>query len=174
GAKRLDDLMRLPRDGFARRYGPRILREIDQALGRVADVRRPLPPPKRFAARIELLHEIESTDRLVFPVGQLLQELDGYLQASQQGVSRLRFELVHRDGRHTEVLLGFAEATRDAVRMRDLVEQKLETVTLPAPVLDVVLRAEELDPLAGRDRPLFSEQRDAEDWPQLLERLRVR
>src|SRR5690606_9162367 len=54
GAKRLDDLMRLPRDGFARRYGPRILREIDQALGRVADVRRPLPPPKRFAARIEL------------------------------------------------------------------------------------------------------------------------
>src|SRR5690606_25112906 len=55
GAKCLDDLLRLPRDGFARRYGARVLRELDQALGRVADVRRPLPPPKRFAARIELL-----------------------------------------------------------------------------------------------------------------------
>lgn len=174
GARRLRDLMRLPRDGFARRYGARVLRELDQALGRVADVRRPLPPPRKFLARVDLLYEISHVDRLLHPVEQLLHELDGWLQATQQGASRLRFEMRHRDRSVTAVMLGFATATRDAARMRDLAEQKLETLQLPAPVLEIVLRAEEVTPLAGRDSSLFREQRDDDAWPQLVERLCVR
>lgn len=174
GARRLRDLMRLPRDGFARRYSVKALRELDQALGRVADVRHPLPPRKEFSTRIELLYEITETERLLHPVRQLLHELSGYLQATQQGVSRLRLELFHRDKSSTCATLGFAEATREMKRMHDLMERKLETVALAAPVLEVMLRAEEMIPLAGRDSALFIEQRDGEDWPQLVERLATR
>lgn len=174
GARCLRDLMRLPRDGFARRYSTGALRELDQALGRVNDVRRPLPPPKKFSARIDLLYEISETERLLHPVQQLLHELGGYLHATQQGISRLCFELFHRDGNHTRVMAGFAETTRDVRRMQDLVAQKFEAVVLSAPVLEVLLRAEEMMPLAGRDSALFVEQRTDEDWPQLIERLTAR
>ncbi len=175
GARRLRDLMRLPRDGFARRYGFKVLRELDQALGRAPDVRRPLPPPKTFFSRIDLLYEISDTDRLRQPMQQLLRELDDYLRATQQGVSRLHWRFLHRDGSHTEMLSGFAQATRDAARIRDLVEQKLETLALPAPALEVHLQARDPVPLAGRDRTLFVEQRvEDDDWLQLVERLRAR
>lgn len=174
GTRRIADLLRLPRDGFARRYSPRVLRELDQALGRAPDVRRPVPAPKQFAARFDLSHEINETARLLHPVGQLLDELDDYLQTTQQGVSRLQLQLIHRDKTFTNVLLGFASVTRDAARMRDLMAQKLESVELPAPVLEIGLHAQELAALAGADRELFSEQQADNDWPQLVERLRMR
>lgn len=174
GARRVRDVLRLPRDGFARRYSARILRELDQALGRAPDVRRSLPLPKKFSARVELLYEIQDAERLLHPVQQLLQELDGYLQATQQGVSRLQLRLQHRDKSFTEVGIGFAEVTRDVKRLRDLTEQKFENLVLPSPVLSVELCAQEMDSLAGRDRTLFVEQNDDDDWPQLVERLRVR
>ncbi|HEX6927987.1 MAG TPA: DNA polymerase Y family protein [Gammaproteobacteria bacterium] len=174
GVCTLRDLMRLPRDGIARRYGTHVLRALDQALGRAPDVRQPFLPPKRFSTRIELLYEIEDAGRLLHPVHLLLQELDGYLQATQQGVSRLQLQLFHRDRTFTKMTLGFADMTRDPVRIRDLMEQKFETLELPAPILDIVLRAEEMTALAARDRALFAEQRADESWPQLVERLRVR
>lgn len=174
GVRRIADLLRLPRDGFARRYSPRVLRELDQALGRVPDVRRPLPAPKQFVARFDLSYEINETARLLYPVEQLLDELADYLQTTQQGVSRLQLQLIHRDKTCTNVPLGFATVTRNTARMHDLMEQKLESVELPAPVLEIVLRAQELTALAGADRELFAEQRDDGDWPQLVERLRTR
>lgn len=174
GARRVRDVLRLPRDGFARRYSARILRELDQALGRAADVRRSLPLPKKFSARIELLHEIQDAERLLYPVRQLLHELDGYLQATQQGVSRLQLRLQHRDKSFTDVTIGFAEATRDARRLRDLTEQKFENLVLPSAVLHVELHAREMSDLAGRDRALFAEQNEDDNWPQLVERLRIR
>ncbi len=174
GARCLRDLMRLPRDGFARRYGARALRELDQALGRSVDVRRPLPLPGRFSARIDLLYEIQDTGRLLHPLRQLLHELGDYLQATQQGVSRIRLELLHRDRSMTPIMLGLAEATREVKRILQLAEQKFENVILPAPVLEVALHSEEMMPLAGRDSALFIEQRDSESWPQLVERLSTR
>ena len=173
GARRVRDLLRLPRDGFARRYSARLLRELDQAMGRTPDVRLPVPLPRRFSTRIELLHEINDSERLLYPVRQMLHELYDYLHATQQGVSRLRLSLEHRDRSISEVMVGLAESTRDATRIENLVEQKFENLKLSAPVLQLVLQAQEMSALAGRDRALFSEQQD-DNWPQLVERLRMR
>lgn len=174
GANRVRDLMRLPRDGLARRYSARLLRELDQALGRMADVRRPVPLPKKFSACIDLLHEVDDAGRLLYPLRQLLQDLDGYLRATQQGISRLQVQLLHRDGTFTPVALGFSRTTRDADRIRTLVEQKFETLDLPAPALGIVLQVDEMMSLAGNDRALFAEQRDDDDWQELVERLATR
>jgi len=176
GARQLRDVLRLPREGFARRYGARILRELDEAVGRVADVRQPIALPPGFSTRCDLHYEISEAERLLHPVQQLLQQLDDYLRTTQQGVNRLQLRLFYRDRTFTDVLIGFAEATRDAVRIEDLVEQRLETLELPAPVLGIRLDARELHALAGRDRALFIHQiNDGEDgWSQLVERLSMR
>src|SRR5690606_20009229 len=115
---------------------------------RMADVRFPVTPLRRFSHRIELSHEIQETGHLLPSLRVLLRELDGYLQATQQGVSRLQLQLFHRDRTSTAVQLGFAEATRDAARIDALLEQKLENVRLPAPVLEAVLLSEEMQSLA--------------------------
>ncbi|MBW3566980.1 MAG: DNA polymerase Y family protein [Proteobacteria bacterium] len=179
GARCIRDVLRLPREGFARRYGVRILRELDQATGRDADVRKPVSLPRKFATRCNLDYEISDAGRLLHPVLQLLCELDGYLQGTQQGVSRLQLRLFHRDRTFTDIMIGFAEATRDATRIEDLVEQRFETLELPAPVLDIHLVARELHALTGRDRNLFIDDQQHDDdgeggWPQLVERLIMR
>lgn len=178
GARRLRDVLRLPRESFARRYGVRILRELDQATGRIPDVRKPVSLPRKFATRCNLDYEISDAGRLLHPVLQLLRELDGYLQGTQQGVSRLHLRLFHRDRTFTDVMIGFAEATRDETRIEELVEQRFETLELSAPVLEIRLATRELHALSGRDRNLFVDQQhdnDGEDgWPQLVERLTMR
>lgn len=174
GARRLQDVMRLPRDGIGRRYGARIVRELDQALGRLPDVRLPVPLPKRFSTRLDVVHEISLTANLLPPLGRLLDELEDYLAVTQQGVRRMVIDLVHRDRSITPVAIGFANATRDGRRMRQLVEQRLESVALPAPVLEIGLKVTEMTLLAGADRSLFQEGRGDDRWPEIVETLRMR
>lgn len=174
GVRRLADVMRLPRDGLGRRYGARIVRELDQALGRIPDIRLAVPLPKHFRARLDVVYEISLTANLLPPLGRLLDELDEYLAATQQGVRRLVIDLVHRDRSSTPVSVGFASTTRDGRRIRQLVEQRLESVVLPAPVLEIGIRTTEMTPLAGSDRGLFQEGRGDERWPEVVETLRMR
>src|SRR3990172_9208269 len=54
GLQCIGDCLRLPRDGFARRLGPRLLQTLDQALGRVPDPRLSYVPPPRFSSRLPL------------------------------------------------------------------------------------------------------------------------
>lgn len=174
GVRRLADVMRLPRNGLARRYGARLLRELDQAVGRTPDVRCPLPPGKDFRQRADLLHEICDVEQLLQPVQRLLDTLTERLHRNQRGTSRLQFEFTHRDRSATRLVVGFASATRDRERMYDLIEQKLESFELPAPVLSVTLSCPQTILFTGMSRALFAEQNEGGDWPRLVERLQMR
>ena len=51
GVRTLGDLMRLPRAGFAKRFGPALLADLDRLLGRRADPRRRLARRERYRGR---------------------------------------------------------------------------------------------------------------------------
>jgi protein ImuB len=59
GAWTVGDCLRLPRDGFARRFEPRLLDMLDRAIGRRPDPRDSFVPRERFAAGRDLEPEIE-------------------------------------------------------------------------------------------------------------------
>src|SRR5690606_13083743 len=52
GLRTVGELQRLPREGLARRCGPALLHELDQAFGAAPEARVFFEPPPRFAAKM--------------------------------------------------------------------------------------------------------------------------
>ena len=174
GLRRVADVLRLPRDGFARRCGPQALEILDQALGRIPDIRAIVSLPPRFCSKLEFLYEISDASVLLHPAEHLLRELEAWLRASQQGVRRLQVDIILRSGEIRSLRLGFLDALRDAGRMRSLLEQQLERVTLVEPARALQLEVMELEGFAGQARQLFREDRKHADARELVEILRAR
>jgi protein ImuB len=175
GVRTVGDCLRLPRDGFARRFEPEMLRTLDRAVGRAPDPRAAFARRERYAARRDLEPEVSDTDRLGRAIAPLLDELCGYLLARGCAVDGLEFLLAHRDAPATRVRLRFTEPAARAERMAGLLRERLARTELPGPVRTVRLRSgpllqarEEVGDLFARDRGTAAEV------PQFIERLRAR
>ncbi len=175
GLETVGDCARLPRDGFARRVGRKRLDDLDRALGRCPDPRTGYVPPGRFRADLDLPAEVHTTGGIAPAVRRLLGLLGGFLRGRQMGIQTLTLALGHQDEPDTRVRLGLLAADRDPDRLESLLQERLDRVRLPAPVISLGMRSGKLFPLAGADVALFDASRSATDgMPQLVERLRAR
>jgi protein ImuB len=175
GVRTLGALQVLPRDGLARRFGQRLLDELDRALGRLPDPRNLFVPPARFRAGIELPAEVAQTEALLFAARRLIVQLAGFLAARSGGVQRFVLRLAHRDRAATEIAIGLVAPSRDAEHFTLLLRERLSGVVLAEPVREIVLSAEDVVPLPGRNLGLLLEQgKPPGDWEHLVERLQAR
>ena len=175
GLKRVGDLLRLPRAGFAERFGVERLHQLERLLGERADPRRPYEPPTRFRAELELPAEVTDAAALVFACRRLIDELGGFLLARQGGVQRLSWRLRHADLEPTRFRLGSARPERDPERWLGLLRERLDRLQLPAPVRAIGLASETLRPLAPAAGELFPDAAAAlQPDPAVLDRLRAR
>lgn len=156
GLRRLGDVLCMPRAGLARRFGPQLLKSLDQALGHVSDPRPSFEPPLRFCGELLLPDDMEIVERLLFGVQRLVEELVAWLQLHVVGATALRLLLQHRKGRATAVRVNFVEPTRDARHIFTLLAARLEQVRLPAPVQGLQLIVLNSRPLAGHSTDLFA------------------
>lgn len=175
GVNTLGEVMALPRDGFARRFGQPLLDQLDQALGRAPEAHVFFVPPERFRSRLELPAAVERSDALLFACRRLLVELSGVLAARASGVQQFHLTLEHDDRRETALTFNLVAPGRDATHFGLLVRERFGKLELSAPVYALVLCADTLLPLAGTNLTLFRDKQDgATDWPRLVERLRAR
>jgi protein ImuB len=175
GLTALIDCLRLPRDGIARRVGPHILELLDRAFGRKPDPRAAFVSPERFAARLALPAPVTTRDALLFPLHRLLLELAGFLLARGSGAAALKIALRAPRSVHLRVSLRLVTPSRDAQYLTDLVRERLERVTLKAPVEEVALEVDELPPLAPQSIDLFGGAQPPDALrAQLVERLQAR
>jgi protein ImuB len=174
GLRRVRDCLRLPRDGFARRFGPELLAELDRALGRRPDPRRPFEAPPCFAAGLELAGEIREAPRLLDAAARLLDALAGFLETRQGGVQSLELEFAHADRAVSSLRLGLSAPSRDPAHLRELLAGRLERLELPAPVLGLRLRSGAVRHLPPSDLLLRAPRRPGLRLPRLVERLRAR
>ncbi|MDH3372225.1 MAG: DNA polymerase Y family protein [Gammaproteobacteria bacterium] len=140
GIRNIGDCLRLPREGFARRFGPRRLIELDRALGRLPDPRTSWRAPERFCADYEMTEEQSDRELLLAICRELLLSLERFLLTRQLGVQRLLFSFFHLRGPATQLQLGCTEPERLADRWFDLLRIRFEKLTLPEPVISVRLR----------------------------------
>jgi protein ImuB len=173
GLKRLGELLRLPRQGLTRRLGKETMRYLDRLLGLAPDPRPVFEPPCRFRRRLELPAEVVSREALRFAAKRLLLELGGFLSARQGGARMLLWHLLHGGEAVTRFRLGLLAVERDPMRLLELLQERLERVDLPAPVREIVLEVNDIQPLAGRPLALFDTPAEEGDG-RLLERLRAR
>jgi protein ImuB len=175
GVLRLRDLLELPAEGVARRFGPGIVASLDRLTGRLADPRMPYAAPPRFRSRLELPAEAEGVDALLFPLKRILAEFEGYARGRGAGAQRLALWLEHGRKSRTRLGLDFVSPEREADFILAIAREKLGRLTLPAATVALELRAEALLAFTPRSftwLPGADEQKvDAE---RLVERLGAR
>lgn len=175
GIRQLGDVLRLPRDGLARRWGAEFVAALDRALGRLADPRRNHVLAASHEAQLALPGSVDTVEAILFALNRLVQELAGVLRARVAGVQEVMLTLRHPGAEETRVSLGLVAPTRDARHLLELFRERLERSTLKAPVETLVLSAPKLAPHASSNLDLFgSRQTAGEAAGALIERLRAR
>ena len=175
GARTVGDCLGLPRDGLARRIGPRFVDDLDRARGLIPDPRVFFTPPTIFKAAQALPAPAHEAEMLLFAARRLLVELCGLLAATANGVQRLTFTFEHHRRNATKITLSLIAATRDADHLTSVLREKLDRTTLPCPATAIALESELLLPLASRNLSLLPDASQQEEAAaQLIERLRAR
>jgi protein ImuB len=144
GVRTIGQALRLPRAGFARRFGVDSLAMLDRLTGRSADPRDRFRARERFRRRRELNYELESHEAILGALAPLLEELGKFLEARQCGVMKLECLLRHRHAEPTSCVLGLAAPVADVRRLTELLGERLGVLTLPEPVRACELRSSSL------------------------------
>ncbi len=147
GVMTVGDCLRLPREGFTRRFGAAYLLELDRALGHLPDPRNSWRAPERFCADYEMTEEQTDRELLLNICRELLLSHEQFLLARQIGTQRVRFSFFHLEGRATELRLGCARAERSAGHWFELLQIRFEQLKLQAPVIAVRLQGGVAQPL---------------------------
>jgi protein ImuB len=178
GVRTLGELMRLPRAGFAKRFGVARLADLDRLLGRRADPRRRLVRSERFAGRIDLDHEIEDHERILAALRPLLDDLEQFLRTRQRGITALLCRCHHYRAAPTSCALRLAQPEANAERLQSLLRERLASLVLPEPVRRCELRGGALSERPLTSQPLWSAgergHAPAGEMPALIEHLRAR
>lgn len=175
GVLRVKDILELPREGIARRFGPEIALSLERLLGRVADPRLAHKPPAHFRARLELPAEADSVEALVFPLRRLLVQFEGYARGRGSGAQRLTLTLEHGRKARTRIPLDFASPEREADFILAIARDKLARLELSAPTVALALRVEALLPYVPRTATwLPGAEEHAIERERLVERLAAR
>lgn len=178
GVRTVGQALRLPRAGFAQRFGAARLEDLDRLTGRAGDPRERFEVRLRFRRRRELSFELESRTALLGALGPLLGELERFLEARQCGVLTLECRLWHRGHPPSLGTLRLAAPLSDARRLAELLGERLDTLSLPAPVCACELRSGLPVPRVlssdGLWQPGEQGGSPGAGSPELIERLRAR
>ena len=175
GLLTLGDCLDLPRGALTRRFGLGLIRQLDQALGRFPEPRRSWQAPPRFRGELELPAEVHNRAQLLFGLNRLILELCGYLRGIESGTQRIAIRLRHRDHDATACSVGLIACSRDPVHLLELTRQRLERLSLPAPVIRLDLATCNIERLLPYHQTLMGEDRNnVGEWAALMERLSAR
>jgi len=141
GVRTIGQVLRLPRAGFAKRFGTECLSMLDRLTGRDADLRERFRARERFRRKRDVTYELESHEAILRALEPLLRELGQFLQARQCGIVQLECLLQHRQAPATRCMLRLAAPATDAGRLGELLAERLNQLVLPEPVRSCELRS---------------------------------
>ena len=182
GCRTWDDLLALPRDGVARRFGADLLAALDRAQGRAADGYDWLVLPEQFEEKLELDALVIHGPALMAGVERLLVRLQAWLLGRQRGLCALNI-IWHLDNRRDvpptgALVVRTDQPAQDLRHIQCLVAEHLAQQTLAAPVHSLTLQSLVTEPLvdaAAATLSLLVENRQqGGSTLELVERLSAR
>jgi protein ImuB len=150
----IGDCLRLPRQGFARRFGAGLLLELDRALARLPDPRVSYRAPERFTREYDLHEELHDSELLQDACRQLLRGFERFLTSRQLAVQQVRFSFFHLRGQATHLTLRRRRAGGAVEQWSELLALRFERMALPAPVIAIRLRGGHGEPLQAMNDAL--------------------
>ena len=150
GVVSIGECLRLPREGFAKRFGAQRLLALDRALGRLPDPRVNYRAPERFSTDYDLNEEQSDSELILNACQELLVRLERFLLTRQTAVQHVLFSFFHLRLPATHLCLGCVRADRAVKHWFDLLKIRFDRLQLPAPVIAVQLKA-------GRSQPFSAD-----------------
>jgi protein ImuB len=185
GIYRVGQLAALPRWALLSRFGPDLLRRLDQALGRAPEMIAARHRAAEYTADFTCEAPLANREAIERVLGQLIARLTGPLSRRREGVLSLvcrlhyeraceedHFESNHRRGFFLEkdsltFSIGLFRASASAEYLCDLLRLRLESVRLAGPLTSVQVEVTAVGPLELRQQALFDSDADQEQ-PQRL------
>ena len=178
GVYTIGEALRMPRGGFARRFGKAQLAELDRLTGRTTDLRSRFQVRERFRRKHDLLFELEHHEAILNTLEPVLEELGAFLKARQCGITRLDCLLTHRHAPATRCVLRLAAPAANAQHFKKLLGEQFATLSLPEPVRACELRSGALVSRAPAMESLWQPGEHgggvSAAAPELIEHLRAR
>lgn len=182
GSLTWDDLLRLPRDGVARRFGAPLLQALDRARGHAPDGYDWLVLPESFDEKLELDALVIHAPALMNAAQRLLVHLQAWLLGRQSGLCALKLVWQldkRRDVPPTgELVIRTAQPAQDLRHVARLIAEHLGQQRLPAPVHTLRLQSLQTEKLvdssAATASLLMQERKQGDSALELIERLSAR
>jgi len=174
GLFRIGDLPLLPRVELQARLGPALLQRLDQALGQLDELLRPVQPPADFTVQWLFEHPAAQRESLEAAVGQLVERLCFLLRQQNRGALEIDCRLDCQTGPPVAFRFGLFQPSACVEHLLQLIDLQFERRHFPEPVVGASLRAARHGPLHFRQQELFDPSPRREDAWQvaaLIDRL---
>lgn len=150
GFERVADLEDTPQAPLTQRFGPELVRRLNQAMGRASEVFEPVRSPELVEVRRPFGEPIGAPETISRYIAKLVDQLCADLEVRGLGARRLDL-LFHRvDNRIEAIRVGTAAPVRDARRLTRLLTDRLETIDPGFGIELMVLTATLAEPLQDR------------------------
>ncbi len=159
GLKRIGDLLDKPRAPLAARFGPFVLRRLDEALGHEEASFGPLSPPVLHSATCRFAEPIVTREAIEVAIDRLTRDLAIDLEHAAKGARRVELRLFRVDGWFEALPLATSTATRDPRHLARLLGERLDRIEDHAGFgfEAASLSALQVEELAGRQQDLGDE-----------------
>jgi protein ImuB len=170
GIHKYGQLKNTPRKELGYRFGKEMVEHL-QKLETDSQPPTSFKLPERFQQTVHLSYEAEHARGLVFPLRQVLLNLEAYLITRQRLCEKLLIKLEHRNGRASLLTI---PSVRGSYRQKDwltLLQIQLENAQLIDPVVSLTLRAKSFLPMQAEHTDLIGGrhiQADADRLHSLL------
>lgn len=164
GIKSFASLSALPDKDLGRRFGAKLLQLLARISGRLPQPLSYFELEESYQQKLTLLHEVESMQRIVFPLGRMLKEMTSYLQLRQLAIQKLKLSLIYRDNDRSQldIVIHYPFAEHRSDSLLSLCRMQLERVTLYQPVVEMVIHVDKFVPIAVNHDCWFGQQKAAQ------------
>jgi protein ImuB len=176
GFERIAEIIEKPKGPFIRRFGPELVRRLDQALGREPDPIEPLFPADTPTRRRAFAEPIGAPEVLERVTADLVRDLCRDLEARGEGARRLDLVFRRVDNLCQGVRIATARPSRDPRHLLGLFGERFGLVDPGFGIEEAVLMASVVEPFAHSQivgRHVAEEDAEA-DVGELVDRVAVR
>jgi len=173
GFERIGQILDAPRAPLTRRFGPALVRRLDQALGRVFEPIEPRLPPDLVGSRLAFPEPLLTPEALSGVIARLAAAVCAELERRGLGARRLDLVFERVDRARQAIRIGTARPNREPRHVGRLLDEQLEAVDPGLGIEAVTLSVPLAEPLAFAQAraELVAGEAEAADISVLIDRL---
>lgn len=156
GFNRIGDLLDSPRAPLARRFGPDLLRRMDQALGDQPEEISPQSESPHYGARMTLPEPIGLLDDVMAGTSRLLARICDKLGQNMAGARKFCLTVRRVDSSNMQIELLLARPMQDAMRILALFERNIAKLDAGFGIDQLRLEAVETEALSAQQETFIT------------------